>query len=68
MTIKCLWLKKCEDIFHLSFNGLFEEGVELVYFSNDDACQFKVGIWYDGSMQISYPVQAGASKIEVQDH
>lgn len=28
----------------------------------------KWGIWYDGSMQISYPVQPGASKIEVQDH
>ena len=60
---------KYEAIKDKSISDLNEEGISLIYFSNDDLSNLrvgnKVGIWFDGKMAESYPGQAGAIKIEV---
>lgn len=50
------------------WEDLDEEGISLVYFSNDDIRDLQVGkkveIWHDGKMKTSYPGQAGAIKLK----
>ena len=61
---------KYEAIKDKSISDLNEEGISLIYFSNDDISNLRVGnkveIWFDGKMAESYPGQAGAIKIEVK--
>ena len=60
-----------EAIKDKSISELDEEGISLIYFSNDDIGNLQVGnkveIWFDGNMATSYPAQAGAIKIEVKE-
>ena len=60
-----------EAIKDKSISELNEEGISLIYFSNDDISNLQVGnkveIWFDGNMATSYPGQAGATKIEVKE-
>uniref|UniRef100_UPI001CCEAA74 DUF3221 domain-containing protein n=1 Tax=Escherichia coli TaxID=562 RepID=UPI001CCEAA74 len=60
---------KYEAIKDKSISELTEEGISLVYFSNDDISNIRVGnkleIWFVGNIAASYPGQARAIKIEV---
>lgn len=62
---------KYEAIKDKSISELNEEGISLIYFSNDDISNLRVGnkveIWFDGNVATSYPGQAGAIKIEVKE-
>lgn len=56
-----------EAIKDTSISDLYEKGLSLIYFSNDDISNLRVGnkveIWFDGTVAESYPAQARATKI-----
>ena len=52
-------------------SDLYEKGLSLIYFSNDDTSNLRVGnkveIWFDGTVAESYPAQARATKIVLKE-